>query len=337
MNPIALFILSTENFIDPEKDTSYLLMLEAQRKGLNILVCDHRGIHFTYNRESKKTNIVAAKEARAVEVIEKEFVKESVLINSSWAIESGLNIKSESEYHILEDFSLASSSVIFMRSDPPVDDAYLDACSYLESIKNDVMIVNNPSALINFNEKLCTLNFPNLIPKTFILENPTKIELDKYAKKFSNGVVIKPLNLCGGEGVQRYDGERFNSVDLVEDTYIVQEFLKEVDKGDKRIIILNGEPLGAILRIAKEGSFICNFHSGGRPSPTEITKEDFYICNQIKDFLIDNHIYFAGIDIIGGKLTEINITSPTCVQEINRANNVKLEENVLDFILSKIN
>lgn len=337
MNPIALFILSTENFIDPEKDTSYLLMLEAQRKGLNILVCDHRGIHFTYNRESKKINIVAAKEARAVEVIEKEFVKESVLINSSWAIESGLNIKSESEYHILEDFSLANSSVIFMRSDPPVDDAYLDACSYLESIKNDVMIVNNPSALINFNEKLCTLNFPNLIPKTFILENPTKIELDKYAKKFSNGVVIKPLNLCGGEGVQRYDGERFNSVDLVEDTYIVQEFLKEVDKGDKRIIILNGEPLGAILRIAKEGSFICNFHSGGRPSPTEITKEDFYICNQIKDFLIDNHIYFAGIDIIGGKLTEINITSPTCVQEINRANNVKLEENVLDFILSKIN
>ena len=337
MNPIALFILSTENFIDPEKDTSYLLMLEAQRKGLNILVCDHRGIYFTYNRESKKTNIVAAKEARAVEVIEKEFVKESVLINSSWAIESGLNIKSESEYHILEDFSLASSSVIFMRSDPPVDDAYLDACSYLESIKNDVMIVNNPSALINFNEKLCTLNFPNLIPKTFILENPTKIELDIYAKKFSNGVVIKPLNLCGGEGVQRYDGERFNSVDLVEDTYIVQEFLKEVDKGDKRIIILNGEPLGAILRIAKEGSFICNFHSGGRPSPTEITKEDFYICNQIKDFLIDNHIYFAGIDIIGGKLTEINITSPTCVQEINRANNVKLEENVLDFILSKIN
>ena len=337
MNPIALFILSTENFIDPEKDTSYLLMLEAQRRGLNILVCDHRGIHFTYNRESKKINIVAAKEARAVEVIEKEFVKESVLINSSWAIESGLNIKSESEYHILEDFSLANSSVIFMRSDPPVDDAYLDACSYLESIKNDVMIVNNPSALINFNEKLCTLNFPNLIPKTFILENPTKIELDRYAKKFSNGVVIKPLNLCGGEGVQRYDGERFNSVDLVEDTYIVQEFLKEVDKGDKRIIILNGEPLGAILRIAKEGSFICNFHSGGRPSPTEITKDDFYICNQIKDFLIDNHIYFAGIDIIGGKLTEINITSPTCVQEINRANNAKLEENVLDFILSKIN
>ena len=95
--------------------------------------------------------------------------------------------------------------------------------------------------------------------------------------------------------------------------------------------------MGAILRIAKEGSFICNFHSGGRPSPTEITKSDLYICNQIKDFLIDNHIYFAGIDIIAGKLTEINITSPTCVQEINRANNVKLEENVLDFILSKIN
>ncbi|MBT3476286.1 hypothetical protein HN460_05070 [bacterium] len=337
MKPIALFILSTENFINPEKDTSYLFMLEAQRRGLNILVCDHKGIHFTYNRESKKINIVAAKEARAVQVLEKEFVKESVLVNSRWGIESSIDVRSESEYYILDDFNLTSSSVIFMRSDPPIDDAYLDACTYLETIKDEVLIVNNPTALLNFNEKLCTLNFPNLIPETFILENPRMIDLDQYAKKFSNGIVIKPLNLCGGEGVQRYDSEKFNSVDLAEDTYIVQEFIKEVDKGDKRIIILNGEPLGAILRIAKEGSFICNFHSGGRPSPTEITKDDLYICNQIKDFLIDNDIYFAGIDIIGGKLTEINITSPTCVQEINRANNVKLEENVLDFILSKVN
>ena len=105
------------------------------------------------------------------------------------------------------------------------------------------------------------------------------------------------------------------------------EFIDEVYNGDKRIIILNGEPIGAILRKAKEGDFICNFHSGGTPHKTEITEEDLVICYEIKNFLIENHIYLAGIDIIGGFLTEINITSPTCLQEINRANETKLEKS----------
>jgi glutathione synthase len=101
-------------------------------------------------------------------------------------------------------------------------------------------------------------------------------------------------------------------------------------------MILNGEPLGAILRKAQDGNFICNFHSGGTPHKTDITVNDLRICKEIKSFLISNNIFFAGIDIIGNKLTEINITSPTCVQEINRANKVKLEENVLDFIIHKL-
>ena len=117
----------------------------------------------------------------------------------------------------------------------------------------------------------------------------------------------------------------------------MQEFINKVYDGDKRIIILNGEPIGAILRKAKEGDFICNFHSGGTPHKTEINKEDLIICSEIKNFLIENNIYLAGIDIIGGFLTEINITSPTCLQEINRANETKLEKNVLDFIIQKIN
>ena len=336
MSQIALFILSTENKIDPDKDTSYLLMLEAQRRGLKVLICDHRSIKYSYDRQTKKINIVESLRASVVEVLEKKDVQDSVFINSRWAIDLRFNVKSESEYFIIENFNLTDASVIFMRSDPPVDADYLEACSCLESIKDQVLIINNPTSLISFNEKLCTLNFPALIPKTFVLENPTKNEIAKLADQFSDGVVIKPLNLCGGEGIQRYDGIEFTDLLLEYDSYIIQEFIKEVDQGDKRIIILNGEPLGAILRIAKEGSFICNFHSGGTPKPVDITDGDLYVCHEIKDFLIDNQIYFAGIDIVGGKLTEINITSPTCVQEINFANGVKLEENVLDFILKKI-
>tara|TARA_E500000331_G_scaffold358646_1_gene428462 strand:- start:22783 stop:23796 length:1014 start_codon:yes stop_codon:yes gene_type:complete len=337
MNKIALFILSTENYIDPDKDTSYLLMLEAQRRGLKILICDHRSIRYTYDKEAKKINIVESTKANVVEVLERKFVKDSVFANSRWADESRIKVKSKSEYFIIENFNLTDASVIFMRSDPPVDNNYLEACSCLESIKDEVLIVNNPTALINFNEKLCTLNFPKIIPRTFILDNPSKSEIAKLATEFNNGVVIKPLNLCGGEGIQRYDGIDFTDLLLNDNRYIIQEFIKEVSQGDKRIIILNGEPLGAILRIAKEGSFICNFHSGGTPRATTISEQDAYICRIIKDFLVDNEIFFAGIDIIGGKLTEINITSPTCVQEINFANGVKLEENVLDFILNKIN
>ena len=154
MNKIALFILSTENYIDPDKDTSYLLMLEAQRRGLKILICDHRSIQYTYDKEVKKINIVESTKANVVEVLERKFVKDSVFANSRWADESRIKVKSKSEYFIIENFNLTDASVIFMRSDPPVDNNYLEACSCLESIKDEVLIVNNPTALINFNEKL---------------------------------------------------------------------------------------------------------------------------------------------------------------------------------------
>lgn len=331
MNQIALFIISTENEINPDKDTSYVLMLEAQRRGFSILICDHRSVNL---HNDNKT--VFSKKAYVVEVLEKDFVKESVFVNSKWGIKSQMKIKSDEDYYILENFNLTDADLIFMRSDPPVDDEYLQCCSCLEKIQDEVLIINKPSSLFT-NEKLCTLKWPELIPKTFLIDKPNQSILEEYIEIFPTGIVIKPLNQCGGEGVQMYNGTNFDSLNLDDSQYIIQEFIKEVYEGDKRIIMLNGEPLGAILRVAKEGSFICNFHAGGSPYPTEINKDDINICNKIKSFLIESDIYFAGIDIIGGKLTEINITSPTCVQEINRANNVKLEKNVLDFIVEKLN
>ncbi|MEL0080665.1 MAG: hypothetical protein VW832_01665 [bacterium] len=350
MNPIALFVLS-EFPQDPDKDTSYLFMLEAQKRGFHILIGFHKDIDYTYDRKEKKINIPILQKAFPVQVLERDDVGRVNIYgkNSSdnCQVFTYLNWKEnikilnkdyiykESDNEIL-DYKLVDSKVIFMRSDPPVDDDYLDACTILESIKDEVLIVNDPSSLISFNEKLCTLAFPEIIPKTFIFDSPNVDELRSCVKGFPNGAVLKPINLCGGEGIQRFSYDDYKSLVVEDQPYIVQEFINEVYDGDKRVLLLNGEPIGAILRKAQDGNFICNFHSGGTPHKTEINSNDLRICNEIKSFLIDNNIFFAGIDIIGDRLTEINITSPTCVQEINRANRVKLEENVLDFIIHKL-
>jgi len=350
MNRIALFVIS-EFPQDPDKDTSYLFMLEAQKRGFDIFIGFHGDIDYTYNRKEKKINIPILKKAFPVQVLERNDIGQiNIYGNSSpdnYEVFTYVNwednvkiinkdyVYRESDNAVL-DYKLLDSAVIFMRSDPPVDDVYLDACTILESIKDEVLIVNDPSSLINFNEKLCTLAFPEIIPKTFIFDSPSVDELRSCVQGFSNGAVLKPINLCGGEGIQKFSFDDYSSLVLEEQPYIVQEFINEVYDGDKRVLLLNGEPIGAILRKAKDGNFICNFHSGGTPHKTDITSNDLRICNEIKSFLISNNIFFAGIDIIGNKLTEINITSPTCVQEINRANKVKLEENVLDFIVHKL-
>ena len=350
MNRRALFVVS-EFPQDPDKDTTYLFMLEAQKRGFDILIGFHGDIDYTYNRKEKKINIPILKKVFPVRVLERNDIgKINIYGNSSpdnYEVFTYVNwednvkiinkdyVYKESDNAIL-DYKLVDSAVIFMRSDPPVDDVYLDACTILESIKDEVLIVNDPSSLINFNEKLCTLAFPEIIPKTFIFESPNVDELRSCVEGFPYGAVLKPINLCGGEGIQKFSFDDYSSLVLEEQPYIVQEFINEVYDGDKRVLLLNGEPIGAILRKAQDGNFICNFHSGGTPHKTDITSNDLRICDEIKSFLISNNIFFAGIDIIGDKLTEINITSPTCVQEINRANKVKLEENVLDFIIHKL-
>ena len=130
----------------------------------------------------------------------------------------------------------------------------------------------------------------------------------------------------------------FNSTAILENitnygsTYIMaQKFIDKVSEGDKRIIMLNGDPIGAVLRVAAKGEFRSNFHSGGHPEKAELTERDMDICNAVGPKLIQDNLYFVGIDVVGGYLTEVNTTSPTCVQEINHFSNTKLEEQIVDF------
>ncbi|HIC76912.1 MAG TPA: glutathione synthase, partial [Candidatus Dadabacteria bacterium] len=285
--------------IDTEKDTTYLFMLECQNRDFDIY---YSLIDELYFDSTLKSNCLQVKMLGTREIYKKiDYIQ----------------------------ISVEEMDIVFMRKDPPVNLDYIHATYMLDMIKDTVLVVNNPTSLRSFNEKLVTLNFQDIIPPTIVTSSITQVE--DFAKKFKDGVVIKPTTLCGGEGVFRYSREQ-----EIDDTIIAQQFLHNVSKGDKRILLLNGEPIGAINRIAKEGSFICNFHAGGRPEKTKITQSDKSICDRIKPFLIKNGIYFAGIDVIDNMLTEINITSPTGLQEINQANNSRLETIVLDSILDKL-
>lgn len=295
----VLFIMDELSSIDTEKDTTYLFMLECQNRDFDIY---YSLIDELYFDSTLKSNCLQVKMLGTREIYKKiDYIQ----------------------------ISVEEMDIVFMRKDPPVNLDYIHATYMLDMIKDTVLVVNNPTSLRSFNEKLVTLNFQDIIPPTIVTSSITQVE--DFAKKFKDGVVIKPTTLCGGEGVFRYSREQ-----EIDDTIIAQQFLHNVSKGDKRILLLNGEPIGAINRIAKEGSFICNFHAGGRPEKTKITQSDKSICDRIKPFLIKNGIYFAGIDVIDNMLTEINITSPTGLQEINQANNSKLETIVLDSILDKL-
>ena len=336
-----LFIIDPFHDINPEKDTTILFKRECYDRGHKIYFCEINNMSFG-----------STLKARCIELREKYLnIERHSVRNTTISRDYPLVLPNP------EEISLEEMDIIFMRKDPPVDLGYIHSTYMLDTIKDKVLIVNNPTSLRSFNEKLVTLNFQDIIPSTIVSSSLTEIE--DFAKKYEHGVVIKPTTLCGGEGVVRYEpinnkdlhahsGRQPSALqvllgadipiqeDLIEEPKIVQEFLPNVLKGDKSIILLDGEPIGAINRVAQDGSFICNFHAGGRPEKTEITKSDKKICNKIKPFLVKNGIYFAGIDVIDNMLTEINITSPTGLQEINRANNTKLESIVLDSILDKL-
>jgi glutathione synthase len=226
-----------------------------------------------------------------------------------------------------------------MRKDPPFNMDYIYATYILSLIDPEkTIVINNPKGIRESNEKLYTLNFPDLIPKSVVTKDINKLR--DFLGEIGGEMVVKPLDGCGGEGVF-YVREGDRNANVVMETItehgnryvLAQRFIEKVSDGDKRIILLNGEPLGAVLRIARPGGeFRCNFHSGGSPAKTEIEDRDLQICREIGPRLRADGLYFVGIDVIGGYLTEVNTTSPTGVQEINGLCGTNLEVQVIDFV-----
>ncbi len=237
------------------------------------------------------------------------------------------------------EVDLADWDVVWLRQDPPFDMGYITTTHILERIHPATLVVNDPFWVRNYPEKLLVLNFPHLTPPTLIARDLAAIRDFKHRH---GDIILKPLYGNGGAGVFRLDlGDR-NLASLHElfmginrEPLIAQKYVPAVVKGDKRIILVNGEPVGAINRVPAAGETRSNLHVGGRPEKIGLTKHDHQICAAIGPTLRDKGQIFVGIDVIGDWLTEINVTSPTGIQELERFDGTNTAARIWEVIEAK--
>lgn len=236
----------------------------------------------------------------------------------------------------VEEVDLAEFDVVWLRQDPPFDMFYITTTHLLERLMPGTLVVNDPFWVRNFPEKLLVLNFPELTPPTAIARD---LETLKAFRAKHGDVILKPLYGNGGAGVFRITPEDRNLASLHEvftgfsrEPLIMQKFLPAVSKGDKRVILVDGEPVGAINRVPAEGETRSNMHVGGRPEKVGLTERDLEICAAIGPLLREKGQIFVGIDVIGDWLTEINVTSPTGIQELERFDGVNIAAKIWEAI-----
>ena len=236
----------------------------------------------------------------------------------------------------MQEVDLADFDVVWLRQDPPFDMHYITTTHLLDLIHPDTLVVNDPFWVRNYPEKLLVLRFPDLTPPTTIARD---LETIKAFKEKHGDVILKPLYGNGGAGVFRLDQNDRNLASLHEvftgfsrEPLIVQKFLPDVSNGDKRVILVDGEPIGAINRVPAKGETRSNMHVGGRPEKVGLTERDREICAAIGPLLREKGQIFVGIDVIGDYLTEINVTSPTGIQELERFDGINAAEKIWQAI-----
>jgi glutathione synthase len=237
------------------------------------------------------------------------------------------------------EFDLADMDVVWLRQDPPFDMGYITTTHLLDRIHPDTLVVNDPFWVRNYPEKLLVLDFPDLTPPTTVARD---LETIKAFKAKHGTVILKPLYGNGGAGVFKLTEADNNITSLHElfsginrEPLIVQKFLPDVSNGDKRVILVDGEPVGAINRVPAKGETRSNMHVGGRPEKVALTARDIEICERIGPLLREKGQVFVGIDVIGDYLTEINVTSPTGIQELERFDGTNVAEKIWQAIEAK--
>lgn len=238
-----------------------------------------------------------------------------------------------------QEVDLASFDVVWLRQDPPFDMFYITTTHLLDRLAPTTLVVNNPFWVRNYPEKLLVLDFPDLTPPTTIARD---LQTIRAFKEKHGDVILKPLYGNGGAGVFRLTPEDRNLSSLHEmftgfsrEPLIVQKFLPAVSKGDKRVILVDGAPVGAINRVPQAGETRSNMHVGGRPEKVALTPRDLEICARIGPLLREKGQIFVGIDVIGEYLTEINVTSPTGIQELERFDGTNTAEIIWHAIEAK--
>ncbi|MFQ5973387.1 MAG: glutathione synthase [Alphaproteobacteria bacterium] len=298
--------------VDIDADSTFVLALEAQRRG-------HALFHYLPRDLSLRGDRVVA-HARPLTV--RRVRGDHASLEAPRALDLG------------------GVDVVLMRQDPPFDMAYITATHLLEMIHPKTLVVNDPVAVRNAPEKLFVTHFSALMPPTLISSNRDEILAFRAEHE---DIIVKPLFGNGGAGVFHVPpgDENLNALlelfsDLYREPIVVQKYLPGVRQGDKRIILIDGAPVGAIVRIPPEGDARSNLHVGGTPVQAELDESDERICAAIGPVLRDRGLIFVGIDVIAGCLTEINVTSPTGIQEINRFDGVALEERIWEAIEARL-
>lgn len=235
------------------------------------------------------------------------------------------------------DCALADVDVVLMRKDPPFDAAYLYATLLLEHARGSTWVVNDPRGLRDANEKIYATYFPDLMPSTLISNDKQRIRA--FVSAIGGRAVLKPLDGRGGEGIFALDTGDPNFNSIVETVTgfgqrlaMAQTYLPEVAEGDKRILLLNGEALGAILRVPSGGDLRSNIHVGGRVKAAQLDENDHLIVKRLAPRLREDGLFFVGLDVIGGRLTEVNVTSPTGIRQASDLDGADYEGRVIDFL-----
>ena len=298
--------------VDINADSSFRLAEEAQNRGHDLYVYTPNDLTFNRGKIIAKVRSISLKR----------------------------KIGDHVNFGAVELLALSEFDVIWLRQDPPFDMAYITNTHLLDLIGQKTLIVNNPFWVRNLPEKLLVLEFPDLIPETVISRDLEEIK--RFKNEFKD-IIIKPLYGNGGAGIFRLREDDKNLTSLHElfsnmssEPLIAQAFLPDVKKGDKRIILVDGEPVGAINRVPKAGETRSNMHVGGKAEPAKLSQRDREICRSIGPILKNKGQVFVGIDVIGDYLTEINVTSPTGIQELERFDKVNIAEMIWHAVEKKV-
>jgi glutathione synthase len=308
-----LFIADPLPNLHPDKDTTIAFMREATRRGHGV---------FALTPDRLRIDSGGRPAAPVVAVHVRE--------DRDWYTVG------EERFAFCDEFD-----VVWMRKDPPVDREFTRTVQLLTLVAPPALVVNDPRGLLQIDEKLFVMRFPALTAETFVSSRID--DLVCFLDRLGGEMVIKPIGGCGGEGVLHLRAGDSNLRSLLEMAtqgqtrhQIAQRYIPAIREGDKRIILLEGEPIGAVLRVPQKDEVRANFHAGGRAQACEITDRERQICAALRPALREHGVLFAGIDVIGGWLTEVNVTSPTGIREIAALTGRALEPLVLDAVERRV-
>lgn len=311
-----LFLIDPIHGLLPDKDTSLALMLAATRREHTVHTATIDTLSIRSGRPAARTR--------------------ATTLRSLTGVTPDCDL-GPSGVRFLDEFQ-----VVLMRKDPPVDAAFLYATHVLGLVDpGRTLVTNSPTGIRVANEKLYALHFPEVMPESCVTASVA--ELHAFLREMGGRMILKPLDGCGGAGIFLAAARDRNLASLLEQStangtraVMAQRYLPAARRGDKRILLLNGEPLGAILRVPRAEDHRGNIHVGGRVEPTTLSRQDERVVAAVADRLRRDGLHFVGLDVIGGLLTEVNVTSPTGLQEMGRFAGRDLATPVIDFLEGRV-